>query len=254
MDIHRITAFDDNYIYLLHDRETGTTAVVDPGDAAPVQAELDRRGWRLTHILTTHHHGDHVGGVPALKAAYHCTVAGARADRHRIPDMDAPLSDGEVFPVGPQQARVFSVPGHTSGHIAYYFAGLGALFCGDTLFALGCGRLFEGTAEQMWDSLSKLRALPGDTQVYCAHEYTLSNARFAVTVDPDNPALARRAEEIKAARDRGEATVPFTLDEDRRTNPFLRADDPAVQAAVGMGGADPAAVFAEIRRRKDVFR
>ncbi|MCW2246781.1 hydroxyacylglutathione hydrolase [Azospirillum fermentarium] len=254
MDIHRIPAFDDNYIYLLHDGETGTTAVVDPGDAAPVQAELDRRGWRLTHILLTHHHNDHIGGVAALKAAHHCTVAGPRADRHRIPDMDALLSDGEVFSVGPQQAQVFFVPGHTSGHIAYYFPGLGALFCGDTLFALGCGRLFEGTAEQMWDSLSRLRALPAGTRVYCAHEYTLSNARFAVTVDPDNAALARRADAIKAARGRGEPTVPFTLEEDRQTNPFLRADDPAVQAAVGMSGAEPAAVFAEIRRRKDVFR
>ena len=254
MDIHRIPAFDDNYIYLLHDRETGTTAVVDPGDAAPVQAELDRHGWRLTHILLTHHHNDHIGGVAALKAAHHCTVAGASSDRHRIPDMDAPLADGEVFSVGPEKAQVFFVPGHTSGHIAYYFAGLGALFCGDTLFALGCGRLFEGTAEQMWESLSRLRALPAETRVYCAHVYTLSNARFAVTVDPDNAALAHRVDAIKAARARGEPTVPFTLDEDRQTNPFLRADDPAVQAAVGMSGAEPAAVFAEIRRRKDVFR
>lgn len=254
MEIQRIAAFDDNYIYLLHDPETGAVAVVDPGDAAPVEAELARRGWRLTHILTTHHHADHVGGVSELKQRYGCTVAGPRADQGRIPDMDTPLSDGEVFSVGSQQARVFAVPGHTSGHIAYYFADAGALFCGDTLFALGCGRLFEGTPAQMWESLSRLRALPGDTRVFCAHEYTLSNARFAVTVDPDNPALAHRVDAVTAARQRGEATVPFTLAEDAATNPFLRADDPAVQAAVGMSGAAPVAVFAEIRRRKDVFR
>lgn len=254
MEIHQIPAFDDNYIHLLHDPADGAVGVVDPGDAVPVQAELDRRGWSLTHILVTHHHADHIGGVPALKQRYGCTVAGARSDRKRIPDMDTELEDGELFLLGNQQARVLSVPGHTSGHIAFHFADAGVLFCGDTLFALGCGRLFEGTPAQMWDSLQKLRALPDESRVFCAHEYTLSNARFAVIMDPDNAVLTARVERIRAQRQRGEATVPFTLGDDKRTNPFLRADDPGIQANLGMTGADPAAVFAEIRRRKDVFR
>lgn len=251
MEIHLVPAFNDNYMYLL--RDGGTVAVVDPGDATPVLAELDRRGWRLTHILNTHHHDDHIGGNRTLKERFGCPVIGARADSHRIQDMDIALADGETASVGPHEARVIAVPGHTSGHIAFHFAGAGALFCGDSLFALGCGRLFEGTPAQMWESLLKLRTLPDDTRVYCGHEYTLSNARFAVTVDPQNQELAQRVETIQAQRGRGEPTIPMVLGLEKRTNPFLRADDPGVQAALGMAGGDPAAVFAEIRGRKDKF-
>ncbi|HYG85719.1 MAG TPA: hydroxyacylglutathione hydrolase [Azospirillum sp.] len=253
MDIHLVPAFNDNYIYLLHDAERGTVGVVDPGDAAPVTAALEQRGWRLTHIFNTHHHADHIGGNHALKQRYGCPVIGARADAARIQDMDTPLDEGETVSFGSHTARVIAIPGHTSGHIAFHFADAKAVFCGDTLFALGCGRLFEGTPAQMWDSLRKLRALPDDTRVYCGHEYTLSNARFAVTVDPDNRTLAARAGEVKALRSRGEPTIPSTIGLEKRTNPFLRADDPAVQAAVGMAGTDPVAVFAEIRGRKDRF-
>lgn len=254
MEIHLVPAFADNYIYVLRDPASGKVGVVDPGDAAPVEAFLAERGWRLTHILNTHHHNDHIGGNGALKAAGGVELIGAKADAHRIPDLDTALEDGETVVFGTQQATVIAVPGHTSGHIAFWFPQAGALFSGDTLFALGCGRLFEGTAVQMWASLQRLRDLPDDTLVHCGHEYTLSNARFAVTVDPDNPELRARFAAVEAARQAGRPTIPFTLGEDKRTNPFLRADEPAVQAAVGMAGADPAAVFAEIRRRKDDFR
>ncbi len=253
MDIHLVPAFNDNYIYLLRDTQSGHVGVVDPGDAAPVLAALEARGWRLTHIFNTHHHADHTGGNHTLKQRYGCPVIGARADAARIQDMETPLNEGESIAFGSAVGRVIAVPGHTSGHIAFHFAAAKAVFCGDTLFALGCGRLFEGTPAQMWDSLCALRALPDDTRVYCGHEYTLSNARFALTVDPDNHALAARADDIKALRDRGEPTIPSTIGLEKRTNPFLRADDPHVQAAVGMAGADPVAVFAEIRRRKDQF-
>jgi len=253
MEIHLVPAFSDNYIYLLRDPGQGSVGVVDPGDAAPVLAALEERGWRLTHIFNTHHHADHIGGNHALKQRFGCDVIGARADVARIQDMETCLDEGETISFGSHTARVIAVPGHTSGHIAFHFPQAKALFCGDTLFALGCGRLFEGTPAQMWDSLCKLRALPDDTRVYCGHEYTLSNARFAVTVDPQNRELAERADAIKAQRERGEPTIPTTLGLEKRTNPFLRADDPAVQAAVGMAGGDPAAVFAEIRGRKDRF-
>ncbi|MBP2229608.1 hydroxyacylglutathione hydrolase [Azospirillum agricola] len=258
MEVVLVPAFADNYIYVLRDAASGKVGVVDPGDAEPVIAELERRGWAPTHIFLTHHHDDHIGGVAALKARYRPTVIGARADSHRIPGLDVALDEGARTVFGEQTARVIAVPGHTSGHIAFWFEtafdGAGALFCGDTLFALGCGRLFEGTPEQMWESLGKLRALSDSTRVYCGHEYTLSNARFAVTVDPENGALLERAEIIAAMRERGEPTIPSTVGLERRTNPFLRADDPAVQAAVGLPGAAPERVFAEIRRRKDHFR
>lgn len=254
MEIHLIPALSDNYVYLLRDPGSDAVGVVDPGDAAPVLEALERRGWRLTHILNTHHHNDHIGGNAALKARYAATVIGAAADAHRIPELDVTLGDGDTMTFGGQTARVIDTPGHTVGHIAFWFEGADALFCGDTLFALGCGRLFEGAPAQMWESLRRLRALPETTRVYCGHEYTLSNARFAVTVDPANGELERRFETIKAMRERGQPTIPSTIGEERRTNPFLRADDPRVQAAVGLDGADPAQVFAELRRRKDGFR
>lgn len=253
MDIHLIPAFSDNYIYLLRDPASGAVGVVDPGDAAPVTAELERRGWRLTTILNTHHHNDHIGGNAALKERYGATVIGARADAHRIADLDTALDEGDRVAFGGETGTVIAVPGHTSGHIAFHFPDSKALFCGDTLFSLGCGRLFEGTAEQMWHSLGKLRALPGDTRVYCGHEYTQSNARFALTIEPDNADLRARADEIAALRAEGRPTIPTTLGLERRTNPFLRADEPPLRRSLGMEGAAPASVFAEIRKRKDTF-
>ncbi|MBM3642741.1 MAG: hydroxyacylglutathione hydrolase [Alphaproteobacteria bacterium] len=254
LDIVRIPVLNDNYVWLMRESASGVVGVVDPAVAAPVLDEAARRGWKITHILNTHHHGDHVGGNREIKAATGCTIVGPKPDRARIPGIDVEVDDGDRYRFGAAEADVFFVPGHTSGHIAFSFADDRALFCGDTLFALGCGRLFEGTPAQMWHSLKRLRALADDTRVYCAHEYTQSNARFAVTVDPANRALAARAAAIDTARAAGQATVPSTLGEEKATNPFLRADDLGVQAAVGMAGGDPVAVFAEVRGRKDTFR
>lgn len=254
MEIHLIPAFSDNYIYLLRDPASGAVGVVDPGDAAPVIDALETRGWRLTHVFNTHHHADHIGGNAALKARYEPDVIGFRGDAARIPEMETCLGDGDTVAFGATAARVMEVPGHTLGHIAFHFADDGAVFCGDTLFALGCGRLFEGTPDQMWDSLCALRTLPDSTRIFCGHEYTLSNARFAVTVDPDNAELRACLAAIETMRANGEPTIPTTMADERRLNPMLRADVPQVQRAVGMEGAAPAKVFAEIRRRKDTFR
>lgn len=254
-DIHIIPALSDNYIHLWHDAPAGVTAVVDPGEAGPVQAFLAARGWRLTHILNTHHHGDHIGGNATLKAEYGATLIGPRAERDRIPDMDQTYGEGDVFTLGAQQVRVFDTPGHTRGHIAFHvMTPAGWLFSGDTLFALGCGRLFEGTPAQMWDSLLKLRALPDATLVYCGHEYTEANARFALAIDPDNLALRAQVARIAALRAAGRPSLPTRLGDEKAANPFLRADDPVLAASLGLADADPAAVFAEIRQRKDVFR
>ncbi len=251
LEIIRIPVLKDNYVWLLHSGMT--VAVVDPAVEGPVVAELDRTGRRLTHILNTHHHNDHVGANLALKARYGCKIVGPLADRNRIPGIDLALAEGDAITLGDATAKVFDVPGHTRGHIAFWFADEKALFCGDTLFALGCGRLFEGTPDQMWNSLLKLRAMPDETLVCCAHEYTQSNARFAVTADPGNARLAARAAEIDAMRAKGEATVPSLLGVEKATNPFLRADDPALAAAYGLAGRDPVTVFAAIRAAKDRF-
>jgi hydroxyacylglutathione hydrolase len=252
--IHCLPAFDDNYFWLLRDAASGQVAVVDPGDAAVVLDALPRVGGRLDWILNTHHHGDHVGGNLALKAATGCRVAGFGADAARLPGLDLAVADGDRFALGESLARVIATPGHTRGHIAWWFEADAALFCGDTLFSLGCGRLFEGDAVTMWDSLSKLAALPDHTRVYCAHEYTLANARFAASVDPEHAPLRARIAEVEALRARGEPTVPTWLGVERASNPFLRAGDPDLAARIGMASAPAAAVFGELRRRKDQFR
>ena len=234
LDIVRIPVLNDNYVWLMREPQSSAVGVTDPAVAGPVLAEAARRRWQITHVLNTHHHGDHVGGNRAIKDATGCTIVGPRRDRARIPGIDVEVDDGERYRFGEAEADVFFVPGHTSGHVAYAFREQKALFCGDTLFALGCGRLFEGTPAQMWSSLSRLRALPDDMRVYCAHEYTQSNARFALTVEADNRELQERSSAIDAARARGEATVPSLLGEEKATNPFLRADVPAVQRAVAL--------------------
>ena len=253
LEVRQIPTRKDNYVYLIRDRGQGKIGVVDPSDAAPVIAALEEAGWRLTHIINTHHHGDHTGGNLELKQKYGCIVVGPRADRDRIPGIDVEVGDGDTYMFGDAEARVFDTPGHTRGHITYWFPDSKALFCGDTLFALGCGRLFEGTAQQMWTSLSKYRAVPDDTLVYCAHEYTQANARFALTVEADNARLVARAAEIDKLRAAGKRTVPSTMGEERATNPFLRADQAPVARAVGLPPSDPVAVFAEVRARKDKF-
>ena len=252
--VEQIAVLSDNYVYLLHEPESGATAAVDPAVAEPVLAATRARGWRLTHILNTHHHGDHTGGNLELKRHTGAQVVGAGRDADRIPGIDVEVREGDTFLLGHAAAMVFETPGHTSGHIAFWFPDSHALFCGDTLFSLGCGRLFEGTAAQMWDSLAKLRDLPGDTRVYCAHEYTASNGRFARLVERDNAALVARVDQVARLRAAGRPTIPSTMADERAANPFLRADEAAVARAVGMEpGTDPVRVFAELRRRKDVF-
>ncbi|MBX3707767.1 MAG: hydroxyacylglutathione hydrolase [Pseudomonadales bacterium] len=243
----------DNYGFLVHEPSTGMTATIDTPEAAAIDAALAARGWKLTHIFNTHHHFDHAGGNAALKAKWGCTVVGAANDAERIPGIDVRVQDGDRVALGAAAATVLEVPGHTSGHIAYYFADDGIVFVGDTLFALGCGRLFEGTPTQMWGSLQKLMALPDATVVYCAHEYTQSNAAFALSVEPGNPALVARAEDVARRRAANQPTVPTTIGLEKQTNPFLRATSAELQAVVGLPGAGPVEVFAETRRRKDHF-
>jgi hydroxyacylglutathione hydrolase len=253
LEVHMFPCLSDNYGFLIHDGEAGVTAVIDTPEVTPINAALEEKGWQLTHILNTHHHFDHAGGNEELKAKWGCTVVGAANDAARIPGIDVQVSDGESLAFGNTQAQIFETPGHTSGHIVYYFADDGIAFVGDTLFALGCGRLFEGTPDQMWSSLKKLMALPDDTVVYCAHEYTQSNAAFALSVEPGNAELVARSEEIDRLRAAGEPTVPTTIGLEKATNPFLRPDSANLQATVGMEEGDLVAVFAETRRRKDSF-
>jgi hydroxyacylglutathione hydrolase len=243
----------DNYGYLLHDADSGVTAAVDTPDAGEILAQLDAKRWRLTHVLNTHHHADHAGGNLALKQKTGCTIVGPRADSARIPGIDVAVGEGDVVELGAHRATVFDTPGHTRGHIVYYFADARAAFVGDTLFAMGCGRLFEGTPVQMWSSLGKISSWPDDTRIYCAHEYTQSNARFALTVEPQNRALRARADAVAKLRAAGKPTVPSTLGEEKATNPFLRAASQDLRATIGLPAAADVDVFAKTRALKDAF-
>jgi len=246
-----IPCLDDNYAFLIHNEATGETALVDVPDAAPIQAELDSRGWQLSDVILTHHHWDHIDGLPDLNT--NARVIGAKADAHRLPPLDHAVSEGETFTLCGEDAQVFDVSGHTNNHIALYLPASGMAFTADSLMAMGCGRLFEGTPAQMWDSLQKLRALPPETIICSGHEYTLNNARFAATLEAENTRLNSRIDELETARLAGRATVPSLLSDEIATNPFLRADDPVMKNALNMSEHSDLAVFAEIRSRKDHF-
>ncbi len=252
MQITIIPCLSDNYAYLIE--AGGAVGVVDPSEEAPVVASLEQKGLRLTHILNTHHHFDHTGGNVGLKARYGARIIGPRADAHRIPGLDEGVGEGDTISVGGAKAVIIDIPAHTSGHIAFHFPESGDVFTGDTLFAMGCGRLFEGTPDDMWRAMSKLAALPPTTRVWCGHEYTQSNGRFALSVDGENAALAARMAKVKTLRDAGAPTMPSNIGDELATNPFMRANLPALAEAVGMRGHTPSDVLGEIRRRKDSFR
>ncbi len=239
LKIHQLPVLKDNYIYLLHETETNQTAVVDPAVAEPVLDQLKKLGLSLNYILNTHHHHDHVGGNLALKAATGCQIVGSARDKKRIPGLDVGLKEGDLFQLGREKMTTFETDGHTIGHLAFWFPRAKALFCGDTLFAMGCGRLFEGSPTQMWASLNKLATCPHNTQIYCAHEYTENNGDFALTIEPNNADLKFRMQQVKQRRQQGLATVPFSLAQELATNPFLRAKS--------------CAEFAKLRQLKDNF-
>jgi hydroxyacylglutathione hydrolase len=250
---HIFECRSDNYGVLVHDPVSGATASIDAPAVEPIVAALEKTGWTLSHILVTHHHDDHTCAIPELKKRYGATVVANRADATRIPQVDVMVEDGGTYDFAGHVAQILDTSGHTIGHITYYFADDGLAFAGDTLFTLGCGRVFEGTMDQMWNSLAKFRNMPADTVVFSGHEYTQANARFALSVDPANVALQARAGQIDELRARGEPTVPTTIGEELATNPFLRPDDAGIRAHLGMADASDAEVFAEIRRRKDNF-
>ncbi|WP_062112977.1 hydroxyacylglutathione hydrolase [Aureimonas sp. AU40] len=252
-EIRQFTCRRDNFGVLVHDPEAGLTLSIDAPEEAPILEALEREGWRLTHILTTHHHDDHVSANEALKARFGAEIIGPADEATRIPGLDRPVRGGERFALGAIEVEVIDTPGHTAGEISYYLPGEKALFAADALFSLGCGRLFEGDAAEMWESLQRLRALPDDTMLYCGHEYTATNARFAVDVDPGNLLLQERVKEVETLRVEHRSTLPVQLGREKRTNPFLRADDPELQAAFGMAGADPVAVFTALREKRNGY-
>jgi len=243
----------DNFGVLLHDPESGATAAIDAPEAAPIEAALKATGWRLSDILVTHHHADHTGGIAELKQRHRCRVVAPHGEAARIPLVDATVRENDEVQVGSLRGRVLETPGHTAGHISYVFPADKLAFVGDTLFSIGCGRVIEGNAEMMWNSLLKLRALPDDTQFYCGHEYTDANIRFAKTIEPNNKALAARAQEVAKLLADGKPTIPATIGEEKAANPFLRADDSELAKSLGLGGAPAWKVFAEIRERKNRF-
>ncbi len=253
IEIRQIPCLSDNYGYLVHDPVTNMTATIDTPDAEAIKDALSENGWNLSHVLNTHHHPDHAGGNRQLKKETGCTIIGPRAEANNIPAIDEEVGDGDCVSIGSLNAVVYDVPGHTLGHIAYWFKDHGVAFVGDTLFALGCGRVFEGTHRQMWESLQKLMAMPDDTLIYCAHEYTQANAKFALSVEPQNTALVERCDQISALRAENKPTVPSSLGLEKKTNPFLRPTSKMLQETLGMLGSNPIDVFSETRRRKDNF-
>ena len=251
--IRQFPCLSDNYGFLVHDPDSGETATIDTPDPAVILAEAEAAGWRITQIWNTHHHYDHAGGNDAIQAATGARIFGPRYDTHRIPSITDPVEDGDVVTLGAHKADVLYTPRHTPGHVCYHFAPEKLAFVGHTLFALGRGRLFEGPPAQLWPSLSRPAERPDETRIYCAHEYTAANARFALSVDPDNSELQAYATMVDAERARGEATVPTSIGAEKSANPFLRPDDPAIRARLDMAAAATEDVFAEIRRRKDQF-
>ena len=250
-EIRTFTCLSDNFGYLIHDAATKATASIDAPEAGPIIRALEREGWTLTDILITHHHHDHVGGVAELKQKYGCRVVAPNDRSTKIANVDLRVAHGDVIKVGSLLTRVLETPGHTLDHVSYVFDNEKAVFAADTLFSIGCGRVFEGTYPMMWDSLLKLRALPDDFKLYCGHEYTASNIKFALTVEADNPALKARAEEVARLRAANKPTIPVLLGEEKKTNVFLRADEPSVAAALHMKGASAEKVFGELRERKN---
>lgn len=251
LEIFQFPCLQDNFGVLIHDPASGETASIDAPEAAPVRKALADKGWKLTHILVTHHHADHTQGIAALKSETGCRVIGPKAEAARIKDLDGTVGGGETFTFGGKTVEVIDTPGHTSGHISFFIPSDKVAFVGDTLFALGCGRVIEGTPEMMWHSLARLAKLPGDTAIYCGHEYTRSNANFALTIEPENAALVARAKEVEALLAAGQPTLPTRLDRELETNPFLRPHIAGIRKRLGLESAPDWQVFAEIRERKN---
>ena len=243
----------DNFGVLLHDPASGATAAIDAPEAAPIEAVLREKGWRLTDILVTHHHHDHTGGIEELKERHRCRIVAPDAEADGIPEVDETVREGDLVRVGSLVAHVIATPGHTAGHISYSLPTEKLVFVGDTLFSIGCGRVIEGTPEMMWGSLLKLRALPDDTRIYCGHEYTEANIRFAKTIEPNNAALTERERQVARLRAARQATIPSLMGEEKAANVFLRADNAEVARSVGLAGAPASRVFAEVRERKNKF-
>jgi hydroxyacylglutathione hydrolase len=252
-EIRLFRCLTDNYGVLLHDPDTGATASIDAPEAEQIEAALKATGWRLTDILVTHHHADHTQGIQALKERHRCRVVAPAGEAAKVPAVDETVREGDLVRVGNLSANVIETPGHTLGHIAYWFHKDKLAFVGDTLFSIGCGRVIEGTPQQMWASLKKLRDLPDDTETYCGHEYTLSNIKFALSIDKDNPMLNAREAQAREQVQEGEPTIPVTIGDEKLANPFLRADVPDLAADIGMAGKAAAEVFAEVRARKNKF-
>jgi hydroxyacylglutathione hydrolase len=251
LQIHQFPCLSDNFGVLIHDPEQNLTASIDAPEAKAVSAALKEKGWTLTHILTTHHHADHTGGNLELKSASRCIIIGPRGEAGKIPGIDKQVGEGDTFSFGGHQVQVLDTPGHTAGHITYVIPSANVAFAGDTLFAIGCGRVIEGDMQMMWQSLKKLMALPKDTAVYCGHEYTQANAKFALTIEPENDALQARAKEVDQLRAAGKPTLPTTIGRELDTNPFLRPHVAAIQKRLGMEGKPEWQIFGEIRERKN---
>ena len=253
LEVHLFPCLSDNYGFLIHDSSQDLTAAIDTPEVGPIMQELESKGWHLTHILNTHHHWDHAGGNLEIKKLTGCTIVGPEGEAGQIPGIDIQLGEGDIFNFGNHQARIHGTPGHTLGHIVYHFENDHMAFVGDTLFSMGCGRLFEGSPEQMWNTLQKFLQWPDDTKIYCAHEYTQKNGEFALTVDPQNSVLVDRVNEVKKLRSNNTPTIPTTILLEKKTNPFLRPMDSAIRENLGMQDASDVEVFARIRQMKDSF-